>query len=123
MQAAQAAKQRLPDALFEAAETIHSDGDRQRLLSMVLSIHGDDPATVTRVLRTAASMSAGDWGSPANSAAITRSACVTARTSDRSSPAVAPASKSSVMSRSRIHQCYGFVAVVATINCSVIITL
>ncbi len=56
MQAAQAAKQRLPDALFEAAGTIHSDDDRRRLLSMILSVQGDDAATVTRVLRTAVSM-------------------------------------------------------------------
>jgi beta-lactamase regulating signal transducer with metallopeptidase domain len=53
---AQSSKARLPEAFFETAASINSDGDRERLLSAVLSLHGDDPATVAQALRTAASI-------------------------------------------------------------------
>src|SRR5260370_34426934 len=56
-QTALASKKRLPQAFFDAASTIHSDGDRERLLSMVITAQGDDPETVERVLQIAATMS------------------------------------------------------------------
>ena len=55
--AAQTAKGQLPEAFFEAAGTIHSDADRGRLLTTVMSLHGDDPASLTRALRIAAMLS------------------------------------------------------------------
>ena len=54
---AQVSRERLSGAFFDAASTIRSDNDRERLLSMVLAVHGSDPGTLVQVMRTAASIS------------------------------------------------------------------
>ncbi|MBI3210535.1 MAG: M56 family metallopeptidase [Candidatus Solibacter usitatus] len=56
LQAVQLAKTRLPAEFFEAASTIHSDGERERLLSLTLTVHSGDTETVARALRASASM-------------------------------------------------------------------
>jgi beta-lactamase regulating signal transducer with metallopeptidase domain len=44
----------LPETFFEAAAGMHSDDDRERVLTLALTEHGGDPGTLAQVLRTAA---------------------------------------------------------------------
>jgi hypothetical protein len=55
--AAQLSKSRPTSAFYEVVSTIHSDNDRERLLTTVLSFHGDDPGTIAQVLHSAGPIS------------------------------------------------------------------
>ena len=49
-------KKPVPGAFFDVAGTIHSDGDRARVLMAALAMHGSDPETAVRVLKSASGM-------------------------------------------------------------------